>query len=90
MGDMASDLRLAAGSGALAKNWAPTLEEAATLIEQQAEMLRECLSFVARIEAAGHLSHEGQNFERWKVTARELAPLLRAKLATQSPPDEGE
>jgi hypothetical protein len=44
------------------------------------ERMREAATLVFRIEAAGALEYEADNFERWKATARELAPRLRAAL----------
>jgi hypothetical protein len=43
--------------------------------------LIEAASLVFRIEAAGALEYEAENFERWKETAREIAPALRAALS---------
>jgi hypothetical protein len=47
-----------------------------------AGLLREAANLVYRIEAAGRLEDEGINFDRWKQTARKLAPTLRAVLNT--------
>lgn len=44
-------------------------------------------NIVYRIEAAGRLSYEADNFERWKADARDLAPRLRLALLSQ---DRGE
>lgn len=41
------------------------------------EALREALDLVFRIEAAGVIMCEAENFERWKETARRIAPTLR-------------
>lgn len=48
---------------------------------QEGEIFRLAANLVYRIEAAGALEHEGMNFERWKTTARSLAPSLRSALA---------
>ncbi|RYM08003.1 hypothetical protein [Sphingobium cupriresistens] len=40
--------------------------------------MREARDLVYRIEAAGALEYEAVNFERWKETARRIAPSLRA------------
>lgn len=47
------------------------------------DMLREALEFTSRIEAAGAIEYEAENFVAWKETARDLAPRLRAALSAQ-------
>lgn len=56
-------------------------DQAAAKIRRLSGLVGEAASLVYRIEAAGHLPYEVENFLRWKEAARELGPKLRATLA---------